>query len=433
MSVLTKLFLPLLLLCNVASADSLWKNVPLPETSHQFTLIDFADSLNGWVFSTDGVYAMTTDGGATWALDSVAIEGSVTSIKCFAGKRGWIVVEWLWPHEVRLMHTSDGFHWTIQAPPDSLYYYSATAGFAAETEILVAHANGVIVSRDSGKTWQHSLLLPYGGLRFALDFGCDSLGMVGYWRNTSGGETTGLGMRTTNTGATWDTVQYGVAWDRIRYFNRSQAFVLWYWVEDDALGGGAGIGLTNDGGQTLEVVQLSHIGSYWVGDAIGGVKFEDGRDFILFRDAYLEESDGGFYRLIRADSGRLNAIEFECVSENTSYILAAGNMLFQSIGTPTNVEERTSSWEPKEFSMAQNYPNPFNPSTHIRYDLPRTTHVHLEVFDLLGRIVAILVDETQEQGRKEVTFRGADLPSGVYFYRLSAGGRMEIRRMLLLR
>ncbi len=90
---------------------------------------------------------------------------------------------------------------------------------------------------------------------------------------------------------------------------------------------------------------------------------------------------------------------------------------------------------PEAFSLGQNYPNPFNPSTTIRYDIARTTDVRLTVFDLLGKTVAVLVNEERKTpGRYSVTFDARGLPSGTYFYRLeTAEGIRRTRKMLFIR
>ena len=88
---------------------------------------------------------------------------------------------------------------------------------------------------------------------------------------------------------------------------------------------------------------------------------------------------------------------------------------------------------PSVSRLDQNYPNPFNPSTTISYQSPVASYVSLKVFDILGREVATLVNGHQAAGVKEVKFDASNRPSGVYFYRLTAGSFGETRRMLLLR
>jgi photosystem II stability/assembly factor-like uncharacterized protein len=85
------------------------------------------------------------------------------------------------------------------------------------------------------------------------------------------------------------------------------------------------------------------------------------------------------------------------------------------------------------FSLEQNYPNPFNPDTEISYLIADRAQVRLAVYDLLGREIAVLVNSPKEKGRYTVTFNGRRSASGVYFYRLTARGSMQTRRMMLVK
>jgi hypothetical protein len=88
---------------------------------------------------------------------------------------------------------------------------------------------------------------------------------------------------------------------------------------------------------------------------------------------------------------------------------------------------------PVGFILAQNYPNPFNPSTTIRYGLPSRSHVTLTVFNTLGQQAATLVEGEQEGGVYEAVFDASGLASGVYLYRLQAGGFIQVRKLMVLR
>ncbi len=88
---------------------------------------------------------------------------------------------------------------------------------------------------------------------------------------------------------------------------------------------------------------------------------------------------------------------------------------------------------PKEFSLEQNFPNPFNPSTEISYELPKSGHVSLKIYDMLGKEAATVVDEVKSAGRYQVRFDATKLSSGMYFYRLRSGEFMKTRKMLLVR
>ncbi len=91
-------------------------------------------------------------------------------------------------------------------------------------------------------------------------------------------------------------------------------------------------------------------------------------------------------------------------------------------GTAVPVE-KIADEIPKQFALHQNYPNPFNPSTTIRYDVPASAHVTLQIYDLLGRVVATLVDEQQSPGQYTVRWDPSGLSGGTYFYRIDAQNR----------
>ena len=93
---------------------------------------------------------------------------------------------------------------------------------------------------------------------------------------------------------------------------------------------------------------------------------------------------------------------------------------------------------PGTLALHANYPNPFNPSTTIRFDVPHNMHVLLEVYNILGQRVAVLVNQTMAPGRYRFTWNarnaaGQPLPSGIYFYRLKADKKNLVRKMLLTR
>lgn len=88
---------------------------------------------------------------------------------------------------------------------------------------------------------------------------------------------------------------------------------------------------------------------------------------------------------------------------------------------------------PKNYGLLQNYPNPFNPSTTIRFELAATTHVRLAVYDLTGRNIVTLVDSVRNVGMHEIGFDASRLASGLYVYRLEAGGTVLARSMSLIK
>ena len=108
----------------------------------------------------------------------------------------------------------------------------------------------------------------------------------------------------------------------------------------------------------------------------------------------------------------------------------------------TSIEDK-NNYIPDDFILFQNYPNPFNPSTKIKYSIPAGTSfssasggmkfVQLKVYDILGNEIATLVNEEKPAGNYEVEFNASMLPSGVYFYRLTAGSFTATKKLILLR
>jgi hypothetical protein len=100
--------------------------------------------------------------------------------------------------------------------------------------------------------------------------------------------------------------------------------------------------------------------------------------------------------------------------------------------------QTTDGMKPSSFTLNQNYPNPFNPTTEISFSLPKTSHVTLTVYNIVGQSVAILVDGIMQAGDQSVTWHGTTdsgepVSSGIYFYRISAGDFTDARKMVLMK
>ncbi len=91
------------------------------------------------------------------------------------------------------------------------------------------------------------------------------------------------------------------------------------------------------------------------------------------------------------------------------------------------------SVEPNDLMLNQNYPNPFNPVTNINFQLITSNFVTLKVFNALGEEVSTLINEEKPAGKYIIEFKGDDLPSGIYFYQLTAGSLVQTKKMILLR
>ena len=106
---------------------------------------------------------------------------------------------------------------------------------------------------------------------------------------------------------------------------------------------------------------------------------------------------------------------------------------FVSSGDIIVTIENSSFTPVQSFNLYQNYPNPFNPTTTIKFALAKTCNVTLGVYDLVGRLVATLVNEKLEVGYHTVEFNASNLASGVYFYTLDTGDFIQTRKMFIIK
>jgi hypothetical protein len=88
---------------------------------------------------------------------------------------------------------------------------------------------------------------------------------------------------------------------------------------------------------------------------------------------------------------------------------------------------------PTEYSLAQNYPNPFNAVTTIEFNLPEASQANIYIYDTQGRLVEQINNGVMTAGHHRVIWNAADIPSGMYFYKLDTGNFSETRKMMLLK
>lgn len=118
------------------------------------------------------------------------------------------------------------------------------------------------------------------------------------------------------------------------------------------------------------------------------------------------------------------------VNPNASAIYAGtkNGQIYMMVANPTNADDNAV---PFEFEMKQNYPNPFNPSTIIEFTLPESQRVTMNVYNVLGELVKVLVDEELTAGQHKVNFNADGLSSGIYIYKLNAGPQTITKKMIL--
>ncbi|WP_369685745.1 T9SS type A sorting domain-containing protein [Ignavibacterium album] len=96
-------------------------------------------------------------------------------------------------------------------------------------------------------------------------------------------------------------------------------------------------------------------------------------------------------------------------------------------------DSETTDLLPTEYDLEQNFPNPFNPTTTINFQLPENSHVSLKVFDIIGNLIATLVDENIEAGYHSIVWDASGLSSGVYLYSLTSGSFVSTKKLVLMK
>mgnify|MGYP006282705175 FL=1 len=167
---------------------------------------------------------------------------------------------------------------------------------------------------------------------------------------------------------------------------------------------------------------------------------EDGSD-VEYLAWYENQGEGAFgeVQIITTDMDGLSSLQANDLDgDGDADVLAASYSdyklaWFENQPSTTSIDEKWVNKSPRHFKLHHNYPNPFNPATQISYKLPKAANVHLAVYNTLGRKVRTLIAKEQSAGSYSVTFEAANLPSGLYIYRLEAGNFTQTRKMLLIK
>ncbi|MBK6506884.1 MAG: serine hydrolase [Ignavibacteria bacterium] len=158
--------------------------------------------------------------------------------------------------------------------------------------------------------------------------------------------------------------------------------------------------------------------------------------------------DSTFYYTWK-DGGVPGFVSFICFADNEKEDLQTGVVMITNQSIPCgkmaneilryiNLENSTginqvSSEVPQDFKVHQNYPNPFNPSTKIRFEIPQSSQVKLNIYDNSGKLLESLINQNLSEGIYEVQWNATDFASGIYFYQFEAGSFMRSGKMILVK
>ena len=282
---------------------------------------------------------------------------------------------------------------------------------------------------------------------------------TGWAMATTSGSTEKL-YRTTNSGNNWSEVySFNQEIAEIKFVNQQTGWVL---------GENGTIGRTTNGGTTWQNAATLPGNLYGISFPVATTGFVCGTGGKIYRttnsgqnwnllssgtannlvDIHFSSDLNGLCvgesgtRLITSNGGNTWVLQQEPlnVNINTCYMpttingYAAGSIGYISNfgGIVTGLNQTTNEI-PENFRLHQNFPNPFNPTTQIVFEIPVSTNVNLKVYDVSGRVVSVLVNETLASGKFNIPYDASELSSGIYFCVLQAGDFYRTNKMVLIK
>jgi photosystem II stability/assembly factor-like uncharacterized protein len=382
----------------------------------------------GWAAGASGRVLRTTNGGANWTNVGGGVIGTNALYNIFARDQNFALTTTSTTTTTFIYRTTDGgANWT-QVYSQSGGFINAIHMFDAMNGIAQGDPVGgtwtVIRTSDGGATWSRIATEPTPG---ASEAGWNNSMMVignTIWWGTNSSRI----WRSTDGGATW--TNHAVPF--------TNGYGIWF---NDPMNGivvGNGAARTTDGGVTWNAITVTGAGDMF---AVGGVA----PDYWIARGTAIHRSNdnGSTWAQEYAGSGSQYHVSFVESQLAAHGWTVSSNGSIAKFSPPTSVGGEPEQL-PEAFALMQNYPNPFNPTTTIQYALPTDAYVTLAVYNILGQKVAVLRDEIQNAGFHNVAWSGrnefgAQVASGVYFYRIEArpvdGSThfTHLKKMLLLK
>jgi photosystem II stability/assembly factor-like uncharacterized protein len=396
---------------------------------------------------------LTADNGTTWTEINNGLDIITTNVRTFAADNTYLYTG----TDIGVFYSADGgMNW------EPTPWYNFTSILTVNSSgIFTATGAAVYLSTDNGSSWSfvHNLLASITTMTSMgtdLYAGTTSPTYGDVWRSTDNGGTwisSGLTnvnvyslavsnsnlfasvhrsdtppnavLFSTDNGASWTDITAGLPNQEFRVLVADGTNLF------ACTGNNGGIWFTSDNGASWTDISISSISSAVSSIIVSGTNLFAGT---RGEGVFISTDSGNNWD--PANTGLTNGL-IPSLFISGSNLLAAtnGNGVWSRPLSEMMSKSVSSSFlvAPDQFSLEQNYPNPFNPTTTIRYSIPRNGHVNLSVYNLLGEEAAVLVNENIEAGVHEVTFKAAALPSGVYFYQLTAGDFVQTEKMILLR
>ena len=374
-----------------------------------------------------GSIYLSSDNGCTWQSNYIPNTGTLNSLIIIDNEFGYIVGDYgkifrtdFSSMQLEDISISESFHFRDVAFKD---YENGVVVGTKQVRIdgRTYYLPSIHLTTDAGLSWTEKCFDVRGKLNSVSYFDEENIITVG---------DSGKVFVSYDNGCNWVSFDLGVSANL-------------YEVKFCSIGRGIIVGeqgtiiISEDGWQSWSIINVPeyyHIKSVCAKDinqfvATGYMRVRiDGRDFNVA--TILSSNDGGinWNESFISQRGSYNSISF-C---NPDLAIAVGDSgLFSMYESPSALDNNNLTLS--DFILEQNFPNPFNPRTQIKYSVPQSSQVQITIFDVLGNELETLVNEENTVGTYEVNWNAANLPSGVYFYRLQAGDFVQTKKMLLLK
>ena len=423
-----------------------------PQASGTFSILNSVKAVSpmvAWAAGYNSTVRRTTDGGSTWINanpNPAMIPGNIETIEAIDAMNAWCATS---PGTNTFIYktTNGGTIWTqVYANTggfiNGIRMISSTAGYAFGSPENFTLLWNVLVTSDGGTTWLPLPTRPQGSAGEQGFINCVQVMEPYIWF----GGSTGTVYRSTNLGINWTTAPTpGIAvYVQALHLNSQTGL---------GLASGTTMDITTNGGISFTPLPVPGAGN------ISGIEGA-GNDlwFVRGENIYRSTNAGDNWAVEHNTGITMLAMNF--VNNSISgciegWAVGYAGTIVKIIGLTVGTANNQNAL-PETYKLSQNYPNPFNPSTRIDYSIPLSKGVSngqgitpplkeaglsaegrgmvkLTVTDILGRQIAVLVNEYKPAGNYSVNFDATNIPSGVYFYKLETADFKAVKKMVVLK
>jgi len=376
----------------------------------------FQDDKTGIAVGDSGITLRTEDSGLSWQkMISPAQKHALYDVCLDDMGYAWAVGD-----SGTVIHSADaGIHWTLsnfsfQGQLRAVFFISPDSGWIAGSDLSVSGRQAVLFSTtDGGETWSEIKLYSHPGLNDIYFF--DALN----------------GIAIGDHGLILGTEDGGINWNR-RICPEESSLRSMHFADRNsgyAAGNDGVILKTDDSGRSWRIFSYATDSDIISIHALSDQNIFAGTDYLCFtRDGGLNWNEK-----YNRNSKYFRSIYF--LNPTTGWIVGDDGLILKTTcsGIPVEIEPNPVRILPMQYELKQNYPNPFNAITTITFSVARTSPVMISIYDLQGREIRKLLDETKPAGSYHLTFDASALASGLYLYTIRTPYYNSCKKMVLVK